>query len=52
MFMIVSYPWPVPSAHIELPGTSRHAPGDKPQQQDHPAAELDEQSRILISAKA
>ena len=52
MFMIVSYPCPVPSGHVELAGASRQAPGDKPHQQDQPAAELDQQRRILISAKA
>jgi hypothetical protein len=51
-FMIVSYPWPVPSAHVELTGANRQAAGRKPQQQDQPAAEPDQQHRILISTTA
>ena len=50
MFMIVSYPWPVPSAHVELAGQGRQAPGRKPQ--DQPVTQPDQERRILISAKA
>jgi len=51
MFMIVSYPWPVASAHVHLPGPRRQAPGRTPQDQDQPVAEP-EQRRILLAAKA
>ena len=52
MFMIVSFPWPVASAHVQLVGTSRQAPGRKPQDQDQPVTQPDQQRRILISPKA
>jgi hypothetical protein len=53
MFMIVSYPWPVASAHVELPGPRRQAPGRTPQDQDQdqPVTEP-EQRRILLASKA
>ena len=51
MFMIVSYPWPVASAHVQLPRPRRQAPGHTPQDQDQPATEPD-QRRILLAAKA
>ena len=51
MFMIVSYPWPVASAHVQLPGKGRQAPGARPQDQDPPATEPDQQRQILTSAK-
>jgi hypothetical protein len=50
MFMIVSYPWPVASAHVQLPGTRRQAQGYDPQDQDSPATEPD-QRRILTAPK-
>ena len=50
MFMIVSYPWPVPSAHVELVGKGRQVPGRRPQ--DQPVTEPHQERRILISAKA
>jgi hypothetical protein len=64
MFMVVSYPWPVPSAHVLFAGTSRKARGThkttrtaaatrghSPQDQDQPVTQPDQQ-RILISPKA
>ena len=51
MFMIVSYPWPVASAHVQLPGKGRQAPGRKPHDQHQPVTEPD-QRRILLSPKA
>ena len=64
MFMIVSYPWPVASAHIQLAGTSRQAPDTRETtrtpaasrshnrpDQDQPVAEPGQQRRILISPK-
>lgn len=51
MFMIVSYPWPVASAHVQLPGLGRQAPGRKPQDQDKPVTEPD-QRRTLLASKA
>ena len=52
MFMIVSYPWPVASAHVQLAGTRRQAPGHQPQDQDQdqPGSEPD-QRRILTSPR-
>jgi hypothetical protein len=52
MFMIVTYPWPVASAHVQLTGPSRQARGHKAQDQDQPVTEPDQQRRILISSKA
>ena len=53
MFMIVSYPWPVPSAHVQLFGTSRQAPGHKPQDQDQDQSATESQERrILLASKA
>jgi hypothetical protein len=52
MFMIVTYPWPVASAHVHLTGPSRQAPGHKPQDQDQTVTEPDQQRRILISSRA
>jgi hypothetical protein len=52
MFMIVSYPWPVASAHVQLAGKGRQAKGRTPRDQDQPATEADQQRRILSSAKA
>ncbi len=49
-FMIVSYPWPVPSAHVALTGVNRQAPGRKPRK-NQPAGEPDQQRRILVSSK-
>jgi hypothetical protein len=61
MFMVVSYPWPVPSAHVLFAGTSRKAHkttrtaaatrSHSPQDQDQPVTQPDQQ-RILISPKA
>lgn len=51
MFMIVSYPWPVASAHVQPFGTGRKARDRKPQDQDQPTTEPEQQSRTLISAK-
>ena len=51
MFMIVTYPWPVASAHVQLTGPSREAPGHNTQDQDQPVTEPD-QRRILLSPKA
>ena len=64
MFMIVSYPWPVASAHVLLGGTRRQAPGTRettrtaaasrshnPPEQDQPVTETGRQRRILISQK-
>ena len=64
MFMIVSYPWPVASAHVQLARTSRQAPGTRettrtaaassshnPPDQDQPVTEPGQQRRILISPK-
>jgi hypothetical protein len=51
MFMIVSYPWPVASAHVHLPGLGRQAPGRKPQDRDQPVTEPD-QRRTLVASKA
>ena len=64
MFMIVSYPWPVASAHVQLARTSRQAPGTRettrtaaassshnPPDQDQPVTEPGQQRRILISQK-
>ena len=51
MFMIVSYPWPVPSAHVTLTGTNRQTPARKPQE-SQPAGEPDQDGRILVSSKA
>jgi hypothetical protein len=51
MFMIVTYPWPVASAHVQLTGPSREAPGHNTQDQDQPVTEPDQQRRILISPK-
>jgi hypothetical protein len=51
MFMIVSYPWPVASAHVQLSGLGRQAPGRKPQDQDQPVTEPD-QRRTLLASKA
>src|SRR5258707_14644540 len=51
LFMIVSYPWPVPSAHVELTGINRQAPGRNPRK-NQPAGEPDQQRRILASSKA
>ena len=45
----MGYPWPVPSAHVELAGKGRQAPGRKPQDQDQPVTEPDQQRRILRS---
>ncbi len=40
MFMIVSYPWPVPSAHVQLPG---HEPsGDQPSRYELEAPRTEE----------
>jgi hypothetical protein len=63
MFMIVSYPWPVASAH-ELAGASRQTPctrqttctapasrSHNPQDQDQAVTAPEQQSRILISPK-
>jgi hypothetical protein len=52
MFMIVTYPWPVASAHVQLTGPSRPARGHNPQDHDQAVTEPDQQRRILISAKA
>jgi len=52
MFMIVTYPWPVASAHVQLPGTRRQAPGHAAQDQDQPATEPDQQRRILLAPRA
>jgi len=52
MFMIVTYPWPVASAHLQLPGPRRQAPGHPPQDQHQPVTEPDQQRRILISPQA
>lgn len=52
-FMIVGYPWPVPSAHVELTGTNRLA--KRRQQNPHdqqPVTEADQERRILTAAKA
>jgi hypothetical protein len=36
MFMIVTYPWPVPSAHVQLTGRAKK-PGKAPARHDeHP----------------
>ena len=51
MFMIVTYPWPVASAHVQLTGPSRKPLGHKPQDQDQPVTEPDQQRGILISQK-
>jgi hypothetical protein len=51
MFMIVSYPWPVASAHVQFAAKGRQAPGRKPQDQTQPVTEPD-QRRILVSPKA
>ena len=51
MFMIVTYPWPVASAHVQPTGPSRKALSRKPQDQDQPVTEPDQQRRILISPK-
>ena len=51
-FMIVTYPWPVPSANVELFGLGRPAPHPEPQEQGRPAAEPDQERRILVSSKA
>jgi hypothetical protein len=52
MFMIVSYPWPVPSAHVQLTGAARQAAGRQPQDQDQPVTAPDQQRRILLTSKA
>ena len=64
MFMIVSYPWPVASAHVQLAGTSRQALGTRettrtaaasrshnPPDQDQAVTEPGQQRRTLISPK-
>ena len=64
MFMIVSYPWPVASAHVQLARKSRQAPGTRettrtaaasrshnPPDQDQLVTETGQQRRILISQK-
>jgi hypothetical protein len=62
-FMIVGYPWPVPSAHVELTGTNRRATrphqttgSAADSQQENPGEqsviEADQQRRILTAAKA
>jgi hypothetical protein len=51
MFMIVTYPWPVASAHVQVTGLSRQAPGRKTPDQDQPVTRPDQQGRILISQK-
>jgi hypothetical protein len=51
MFMIVSYPWPVASAHVELAGIARRARGHEPQDQDQQATEPEQHRRVLISPK-
>jgi len=64
MFMIVGYPWPVPSAHVELTGTNRMAtrphqttstPAAGQRQNPHgqqPITETEQQRRILTATKA
>jgi hypothetical protein len=64
MFMIVSYPWPVASAHVQLAGTSRKARGTRETtrtaaasrshirpDQDQAVTEPGKERRILISPK-
>ena len=64
MFMIVTFPWPVSSAHVQLDGLGRQAkrahetthPAAKARNlnrasQDELASEPDEQRRILTARK-
>jgi hypothetical protein len=66
MFMIVSYPWPVASAHVQFPGTSPHAlrthqtartaaadrsHNPQDQDQDQAATQPAQQRRILTAPK-
>lgn len=34
MFMIVTYPWPVPSAHVELTGRAKRSSKKEPARTD------------------
>ena len=52
MFMIVTYPWPVASAHVQLPRPRRQAPGHAAQDQHQPATKPDQQRRILLAPRA
>jgi len=60
-FIIVGYPWPVPSAHVELTGpnrqatrrqqaTAREAASQHPHGQ--PVTEADHEGRTLTAAQA
>jgi len=56
-FMIVGYPWPVPSAHVELTGRNRKA--TRPHQttgtaaaSQQPVTDAEQQDLILTAAKA
>jgi hypothetical protein len=61
-FIIVGYPWPVPSAHVELTGRNRQAmsphqtTGTTDASQDpngqQSVTEPDQERRILAAAKA
>jgi hypothetical protein len=50
MFMIVGFPWTVPSAHVELTGINR--PAARPRETPLTAAQADQDRKILTSSKA
>lgn len=53
MFMVVSFPWPVPSANVPLTGIRRLAvrPHATSAQQGPPAEQLNPLDRILAAPK-
>jgi len=53
MFMVVSFPWPVPSANVPLTGLSRQAvrPRTTSAQQGPLAEQLNPLDRILAAPK-
>jgi len=50
MFMIVGFPWTVPSAHVELTGINR--PATRPHETTRTAAQADQDRKILASSNA